>query len=159
MSLCSFQRHRTVRTRHCGQLGAYGHGERRRLPPPRERAAPLYEQDNHNASPGQTWWQQPGRTSAITVSMVHGEYHQRHLRRCGRLWPGGKGRRNNFTCGRHVHLSRRRMNIPVAGWGIDFWCPAPTKCIQGVPGFFLHPGQPGLEASAGQARSLALDPQ
>lgn len=50
------------------------------------------------------------------------------------------------------------VDIPVAGWGIDFLVSSANKCIQGVPGFsFILANREKLEASAGQARSLALD--
>lgn len=50
------------------------------------------------------------------------------------------------------------VDIPVADWGIDFLISSANKCIQGVPGFsFILARQDELIASAGQARSLALD--
>ena len=50
------------------------------------------------------------------------------------------------------------VDIPVKDWGIDFLVSSANKCIQGVPGFsFILANREKLEASAGQARSLALD--
>ena len=48
--------------------------------------------------------------------------------------------------------------LDVEELGIDFMISSANKCIQGVPGFsFILANREKLEASAGQARSLALD--
>ena len=50
------------------------------------------------------------------------------------------------------------VDIPLKDWGIDFLISSANKCIQGVPGFsFILARQDKLLASAGTARSLALD--
>ena len=80
--------------------GAYGHGEWRRLPPRGSGSAPLYEQDNHKRPPGGRWWQQlTKRHSHHPVSMVHGETTSGISDDVGGCGPGGKGRRQHFTCG------------------------------------------------------------
>ena len=94
----------------------------------------LYEQDNHKRPQADVVAKYLAEDPAIThVSMVHGETTSGILN--------------------DVEAVGR-----VAGWGIDFLVSSANKCIQGVPGFsFILANREKLEASAGQARSLALD--
>lgn len=68
----------------------------------------LYEQDNHKRPQADVVAKYLAEDLAIThVSMVHGETTSGHPQRCGGCGPGGKGRRQDLPCGRHVHLRRR----------------------------------------------------
>ena len=50
------------------------------------------------------------------------------------------------------------VDIPVAGWGIDFIISSANKCIQGVPGFsFIICRLDELKKCEGKAVSLSLD--
>ena len=75
---------------------------------------------------------------------------------------GAQYAKGNPETGKNQPISLRYVvggvDIPVAGWGIDFLVSSANKCIHGVPGFsFILANREKLEASDGQARSLALD--
>ena len=94
---------------------------------------------------------------AIThVAMVHSETTSGILNDVQAVSEEVKKRKCTFIV--DAMSSFGGVDIPVAGWGIDFLVSSANKCIQGVPGFsFILANREKLEASAGQARSLALD--
>ena len=88
--------------------------------------------------------------------MVHGETTSGILNDIQAV--GGVVRRAGKTFIVDAMSSFAGVDIPVAGWGIDFLISSANKCIQGVPGFsFILARRKKLEESAGKARSLSLD--
>lgn len=95
--------------------------------------------------------------SAIThVSMVHSETTSGILNDIEAVGRVVKAAGKTFIV--DAMSSFGGVDIPVADWGIDFIISSANKCIQGVPGFsFIIANRDKLIASAGKARSLALD--
>ena len=117
----------------------------------------LYEQDNHKRPQADVVAKYLAEDLAIThVSMVHGETTSGILNDVEAVGRVVKAAGKTFLV--DAMSTFGGVDIPVAGWGIDFLVSSANKCIQGVPGFsFILANREKLEASAGQARSLALD--
>ena len=117
----------------------------------------LYEQENHKRPQADVVAKYLAEDPAIThVSMVHGETTSGILNDVEAVGRVVKAAGKTFLV--DAMSTFGGVDIPVAGWGIDFLVSSANKCIQGVPGFsFILANREKLEASAGQARSLALD--
>ena len=117
----------------------------------------LYEEENTRRPDPEKIARMLEADPGIThVSMVHSETTSGILNDIEAV--GGVVRRAGKTFIVDAMSSFAGVDIPVAGWGIDFLISSANKCIQGVPGFsFILARRKKLEESAGKARSLSLD--
>ena len=117
----------------------------------------LYEQDNHKRPQADVVAKYLAEDPAIThVSMVHGETTSGILNDVEAVGRVVKAAGKTFLV--DAMSTFGGVDIPVAGWGIDFLVSSANKCIQGVPGFsFILCRRDKLLSSEGKARSLSLD--
>ena len=117
----------------------------------------LYEQDNHKRPQADVVAKYLAEDPAIThVSMVHGETTSGILNDVEAVGRVVKAAGKTFLV--DAMSTFGGVDIPVAGWGIDFLVSSANKCIQGVPVFsFILCRRDKLLSSEGKARSLSLD--
>lgn len=117
----------------------------------------LYEQDNDKRPEAAKVAEFLAADPAIThVAMVHGETTSGILNDVESVGKVVKAAGKTFIV--DAMSTFGGVDVPVADWGIDFLVSSANKCVQGVPGFsFILANRDKLLASAGKARSLALD--